>query len=237
MSIVDEREPGFSPLQIRVAGYVVTGLAVAAGIAAIFVKTQLVTATDLALALASIVFPVWAPELFEITTRSRGRTGRGANPFMLIPALLAFMAALMNDFASVQPLLIGAAAGVAVAGGIAWLRRMRPGVAGPIQLVVLAAMAGGLLGFGAPALIDVRFDGAPAQPYRATVASMYVSHGKSTTYNLRLAPWGPMAQSGSVQVSSALYSALNPGDQVCVAWHGGALSIPWYVLRQCEGPA
>jgi len=237
MSIVDERGPGFSPLQIRVAGYTVTGVAVAAGIAAIFDRSEVVTASDIALAVIALAFPIWAPELFEITTRSRGRTGRGANPFMLIPALLAFIAALMSDFVSVQPLLIGAAAGGAVAGGAAWLRRTRAGVTGPVQLVVLAALAGAGLGFGVPALIDVRFDAAPAQPCHATVTSMYVSHGKSTSYHLRLGPWGAMPQGGGVQVSSSLYAALNPGDQVCIGLHPGALGLPWYTVRQCEGPS
>src|SRR5215469_16350880 len=177
VSIVEERGPGLSPPQVRVAGYAVAALATVAGGAALFVVDPVLTALAIALVLAAVAAPIWTPELFEITTRSRGRTSRGINPVFLVPPLLTFFAALRNDFVSVQPLWLAAGAGATIAGLAAWARRRRPGVAGPIQLVCLAAMTGGGLGLSAPGLIDVRFDAAPAQPYQAAIASMYIAHG------------------------------------------------------------
>ena len=42
-------------------------------------------------------------------------------------------------------------------------------------------------------------DASPGQPFRATVDSMYVNQGRSTSYHLRLGAWGPVA-AGSVEV-------------------------------------
>lgn len=231
MSIVQEGGPAPDPLLLQRGGYAVVVVAIIIGIVVLFVPDPLFTALDLVSALASAAVTMPAPELFEISSR-RGRS-RGFNPLFLAPAALVFFAGVEADFIDVTPLLIAPALGAAALAGIGLTRWRRPGVAGPRQFVIGLALIGAAVGYGGAALIDVRFDSSPPQPYRATVASMYVSHGKSTTYQLRLAPWGPRTQPGTVSVSSMLYNQLNPGDTVCIALRRGALSVPWFEVDAC----
>jgi len=62
-----------------------------------------------------------------------------------------------------------------------------------------------------------------------------VRHGKSTSYNLKLAPWGPVATVDSVSVSASTYQQTSVGQTVCVGLHPGAFALRWFVLQACEG--
>jgi hypothetical protein len=230
MSIVRDGGTPLDPMLIRRGGYALVVLGVLAGIVAVFVKTPWLAAAEIVLALAASAVAVRAPELFEITGR---RASRGINPLFMAPVALVFFGGVANDFVEIAPLLIGAAAGAAifVAAGLATWRR--PGVSGPWQFLILMAVIGAALGYGAPAVIDIRFDGAAPQPYRATVSSMFITHGKSTSYTLRLSPWGPKTQENPVSVASSFYRRVSQGDQVCIALHPGALALPWYEVHLC----
>ena len=118
-------------------------------------------------------------------------------------------------------------------GALGALRVARPGFGQPVSFVILCAIAGAGLGYGAAALIDVRFDTSPPQTIRTTVSSMYVSRGRGASYYLRLPAWGPRTGPNSVSVSSDLYDRLNPGDPVCIDLRRGALSASWFVVHAC----
>ena len=147
-----------------------------------------------------------------------------------------FFAGLQNDFLDFSPLLIGAAAGALLGCGGGLLVWRRPGVAGPWQMMIVLGLIGAGLGYGAPGMIDTRFDTAQPQQFRATVSAMHISRGKSTSYYLSLTPWGPRTGPSDVSVSSSLYNQLNPGDEVCIALHAGALGVPWFAVAQCPAP-
>jgi hypothetical protein len=86
------------------------------------------------------------------------------------------------------------------------------------------------LGFAANRFLDY----APAQAYRAEIASMSTSTGRhGTTYYLHLNPWGPMTEEDKVDVSSSLYRSLKEGDTVCLELHPGALKMGWYTVEAC----
>jgi hypothetical protein len=234
MSIVEDGRAALDPVLVRRSGYAVAVVGVAVGALALFERARLLAAADIGLAIASVAAVLWAPALFEVTTRSRrGRQHRGLNPLFAAPAALVFFAGLENDFLDFSPLLIGAAAGALLGCGAGLLVWRRPGVAGPWQMIIVIGLIGAALGYGAPGMIDTRFDAAQPQQFRATVSSMHVSHGKSTSYYLSLTPWGPRTEPSDVSVSSSLYNQVNPGDQVCVALHGGALAVPWFTVAQC----
>jgi hypothetical protein len=232
MSIVQEGGPSFDPRHIRRGGYGLLVVSLVVGIAATFAHSALLAAADIALAVACVAVTLWTPELFEVA----GRGSRGFNPLFLAPAGLVFFAGLTNNFVSVTPLLITAALGAVLLAAAGVFRGRRPGVAGPRQFVVALGLMGAALGYGAPALVDVRFDGAPAQAFRATVNSMNVQPGRYSRYYLRLSPWGPVGAS-SVTVSRWLYDELTPGDQVCIDLNKGTLAIPWFSVDACSGPS
>ena len=71
MSIVEDGGPALDPVLLRRSGYAVAIVGVAVGAVALFERAQLLAAADIALAIASAAAVLWAPALFEITTRSR----------------------------------------------------------------------------------------------------------------------------------------------------------------------
>jgi hypothetical protein len=233
MSIVEEPRIALDPRQIRWGGYGLMVVSLVVAIAALFELSPLLAAADIVLAVACVGVTLWTPELFEVTGRGKSR---GLNPLFLAPAALVFWAGVTNAFVSFNPLLISAAIGAVPLAAAGVFRGRRPGVAKPTQYVILLGLVGATLGYGAPALVDVRFDTSPGQPFRATVESMYVNQGRSWSYHLRLGAWGPVA-AGSVEVPRSLYDQFNPGDQACIDLHPGALAIPWFSVRACPGPS
>jgi hypothetical protein len=234
MSIVQEGGSVLDPLLIKRVGYGLLVTAIVAGVTAIFEHNAFLAAVDIALTFGSAAVTLFAPEVFEVPNRGRGK--RGLNPLFLVPAGILFFNGIEPAFVDAGPIFVAAFVGAAAGAGLAALRMSRPGVGSPAQLVTMLAVLGAGLGAGAVALADVRFDTFAPTPFRATIVSMYVSHGKSTTYYLRLAPWGPMTAGGDVAVSRSQYLEFNPGDQACLALHSGALSMRWLTVDACSGP-
>jgi hypothetical protein len=233
MSIVEGPGPAFDPRQIRSGGYGLVVASLAVAVAALFERSALLAAADIAFAVACVGVALWRPELFEVAGRGKSR---GLNPLFIAPAGLVCYAGITEDFVSLSPLLIAGGVGAVALAAAGVVQSRRPGVAGPRQSVFMLGLSGLALGCGAPALVDVRFDASPGQAFRATVNSMYVNQGRSTSYHLRLGAWGP-APADSVTVSRSLYDQFNPGDQACVALHAGALAIPWFAVRTCLNPS
>lgn len=90
-----------------------------------------------------------------------------------------------------------------------------------------------LYGYGGVTAVNAVFDNSPGQVYSAQVVSRHISHGRSTTYYLRLAPWGPVTAEKDVSVPSRIYDASPIGVTMCPELHRGALSLPWFRVTQC----
>lgn len=97
-------------------------------------------------------------------------------------------------------------------------------------IVLLAA----LYAYGTLGMMNICFDSSAGDPYSTTVVGMHESHGRSTTYYLRLAPWGPVPFAQDVSVSSSLYRATSQGDSVCLMLHPGRLKAPWFRMINCS---
>jgi hypothetical protein len=102
---------------------------------------------------------------------------------------------------------------------------------------VALLMFAGLYGYGLIAGTDVVFDNSPADNYETAVVGGHVSHGRSTTYYLRLAPWGPVAYEDDVSVSYTVYHHAHLGESVCATLHKGSLRAPWFRVTNCEDQA
>jgi len=57
-----------------------------------------------------------------------------------------------------------------------------------------------------------------------------VAHGKSTSYYLRLSPWGQFTKEHEFSVNRSFFNDVRRGDSVNILLSPGALDIPWYRL-------
>jgi hypothetical protein len=108
-----------------------------------------------------------------------------------------------------------------------WLRT-QPGLA------LITCLLTCIYGFGAGLELDALMDSAAPGIYPTNVLAKHMSHGKSNTYRLKLAPWGPMTYGNEVQVPVGLYRATQVGGTVCVYSGQGAFRVPWYQVRACD---
>ena len=100
---------------------------------------------------------------------------------------------------------------------------------------LLAALIifGSISSIGVTNALDVVPDHSVAAVYSAQVVKLYESHGKTTTYYLRLTPWGPIGYYDDVSVSQKRYERAHVGDVVCTGLHPGFLHAAWYTLVAC----
>ena len=111
-----------------------------------------------------------------------------------------------------------------VAGGVSQL------MGRSIALVFFA----GLYGYSLTVALNAHLDKGQISPYRSTVTRKYESHGRSTSYTLYLAPWGPFEGTNRVGVSSRVYQDTAIGDSVCLNLHPGALHAAWFEVVDCS---
>lgn len=107
-------------------------------------------------------------------------------------------------------------------GGDTW-RKIRT------ALLLLAVCA--IYAYGATILVNGLLDRSPPVTYQARVAGVRVSTGKSTSYYLRLSPWGPRKTADEIEVSRSVYERHKPGDQIQIIVRNGRFSIPWFEVR------
>ena len=88
-------------------------------------------------------------------------------------------------------------------------------------------------GGGVTAVTDTLLDRSLPRVFQTEVLNKRISSGRSTTWYLRLAPWGPQAQPAEVSVHSSLYNSVQPGQIVCVSLYPGTLKILWFRVAHC----
>jgi hypothetical protein len=103
-------------------------------------------------------------------------------------------------------------------------------VAGRIFALLFFA---GFYGYGVSVAIDGLLDGSTPAAYRATVTGKHESHGRSTSYTLYLAPWGPFDTTNRLGVSYTVYHQTLIGQQVCLDLYPGTLHASWYRHVSC----
>jgi len=83
--------------------------------------------------------------------------------------------------------------------------------------------------YGAGATLELNGILDPSLPatYESHVVGKRISHGKSTSYYLTLAPWGPVPETKDYRVSRSSYQQHETGDRVSVDLREGALHIPY----------
>lgn len=131
----------------------------------------------------------------------------------------------------VEPLLwIAAPATLACLWGFAGANRA---AAGRFGIWLGLGMFSCLYGYALAMVADTVDDGRVAAAYRAEVLAKHVSHGRSTSYSLTLAPWGPRTEDESVGVSQHTYDMVEIGDEACIEEHAGNLHVAWFRVVAC----
>jgi hypothetical protein len=81
---------------------------------------------------------------------------------------------------------------------------------------------------------NVFFDPSEPQIFETVVESKHISGGKTTTYYLKLEPWGPRAERADTSVEPEVYNVVQPGGKVCVVLFSGAFKIRWFAVIPCR---
>ncbi len=100
--------------------------------------------------------------------------------------------------------------------------RLNPGA------VAAALFFFALYGFGSALTLNALKTEDPPEVYSARVLDKRVSSGKTTSYFLKLSPWGPRNGEKDVRVARRVYEKYGPGDEVRVYVLEGLLGIRWF---------
>ena len=92
-------------------------------------------------------------------------------------------------------------------------------------------------GYASVLLLNLLTDKAAPQQYETRVENKRISKGKSTTYYLKLDPWGPRTSAEDVSVPSSVYKHVDINGVVIVHLYKGGLDIPWYHVTLPQHPA
>jgi hypothetical protein len=218
----------------KLYGYGLTGVSILLAVALVLGKTLGPSTIQLCIVLLAIApfvsaYLVWRSPLLYAVFKMK-KDPRIEVSFIPFIAGIAFIFQNGGDhFVTMQPLyLTMAVAGVALLA--LFFNSAKSGASRAfIGLIVFV----GFYSYGLAAVADTAFDSSPAVPYTSSVVGGHVSHGRSTSYYLRLAPWGPIDHEKDVSVSSHIYNNAHVGDTVCLALHSGSLHAPWFKVVPC----
>ncbi|RAO76394.1 hypothetical protein CA260_00155 [Dyella jiangningensis] len=179
----------------------------------------------------------WAkPNLFQLDGKQSDVRPNLASLLIMPPLVLGMRALFDVHVIDLQPLLLGGLAlglplclAVIMAPKAATSATKKPWVLPLVMLPFMAAYGVGLLALG-----DTIWDDAPVQVFRTSITGKHVSHGKSTTYEVYLAPWGDTRGEDSIRVSRAYFDAVRQGDPACVRLHPGRFGLRWTQLGSCS---
>jgi hypothetical protein len=96
------------------------------------------------------------------------------------------------------------------------------------------AIFGAAYAFGVFANADTLADRARPQVFQTEVVDKSISTGRSRSYHVKLAPWGPRTTTDTDDVTSGTYDDLHLGGRACVTLHPGALGVRWYTIAPCS---
>lgn len=192
---------------------------------------ELTIAALAVLPLIAVMFVIKSSRLYQLTGRRNDARADLSLAFIL-PGIMLGLRALLDievlDWQAVW-LWTGTLAVALTVVVLATDREARKSRWEPAAVVFVAAF----FAFGGVIEGNALLDQTEPQIFKTKVIDKHKSGGKSTTYYLRVAPWGPLPEENKVSVSQELYDAKAPGQSVCVILGTGALQIRWFVVSEC----
>ncbi|MFP5276160.1 MAG: hypothetical protein ACLGPM_03515 [Acidobacteriota bacterium] len=215
--------------------YLLTGVSVLAAVAVNFGKGSLLTPAAVTLMLApwaalSMVFR--SPLLYTLFKKKSDPRAEMSYPLLIAGFGLLFHLGAIH-FISIRPLLPYAIlAGLVLIAACYGPASRSPNRGTLFAVFFLAAM----YSYSAVAVADSSLDKSAGASYSTQVLGHHITEGRSTTYSLLVAPWGPVATPENVSVPSSVYRSTAIGDTVCPELHPGLLRAPWFRLAPCSSP-
>lgn len=122
-------------------------------------------------------------------------------------------------------------AGCAIALTLLWAvvcRAAIPADKNPIVFFGGMLLIAGVYSYSALLFVNCAYDAGTPEKWKVGVDRKHAAHGKSTTYYLKLSPWGRYDAGKAVIVDHRFYDSVAVGDSVDVLIHPGACGISWY---------
>jgi hypothetical protein len=133
---------------------------------------------------------------------------------------------------SMQPLMfLMVPVGLAYSAALYFTAQNNAPNAGKLLLLLMLA---GFYSYSLSVAADTLEDSSQVTRYTASVIGKRISSGRSRSYILLLAPWGPVEKTNQISVSYTTYNQTVLGDQVCLNLHAGLLHVPWYQQVSCS---
>jgi hypothetical protein len=179
---------------------------------------------------SAVVVAARGQGLYRLNSKRNDAAADLGTPFYL-PGLALMVRAVLDVSIFDWAALTGATA-IATAVCLGVIRWAVPGIRSAASSLVVAALMSCYC-YGVLVQTDTLLDGAMPAISRTQVMSERVSSGKTRTYELELAPWGPRKERAEVTVDRELYERTTVGDEVCVFLWPGALGIRWFAAESC----
>ena len=178
------------------------------------------------LPLIAIVLLARSHGIYQIEGRRNDARPSLAFAFIFPSCALAFRAIQDLHFLEWKPLLLATLALAALL--TIFLAQSDPHFHNRGVAAISMFFIGAMFSFGALAQFDVLADRSSPTAYQTQVLAKRADDGRTTTYYLRVAPWGPLLHPDEIEISRALYAAITPGQSVSIRLYSGALHLPWF---------
>jgi hypothetical protein len=213
---------------------ILTGVACALGIWAwIYARPhRLVVASLALLPWVAVLITMRSGGLFRIDSRKNDPHPTVAIPFLMPGGVLTLLAlSEIHILLWKEALIVSVFLAAALATAAFVADRSMSSHKGTAVVILLLS---GFYGYGASAEANAILDRSAVSSFQSQIIGRRISGGRSTTYYLKLNPWGPKRESDEVSISRSFYDSVHSGDTVCIALREGALHIRWYTVRPCQ---
>ncbi len=177
---------------------------------------------------AGVVILVQSKGLVRFDERKNSAYPAIIRMFMMPALALALRAFLDFSIVDAKMLLTPVAAITAILAGLILTKSKES--SGKVGLKLLIVVFVAVYAYGLTVMGNCLFDRSRPEVFHTQVLEKHVSSGKSTTYHVKLAPWGPIAEPDDVTVPRMLYDRVSAGKEVSVCRKDGILSIPWFFI-------
>jgi hypothetical protein len=100
-----------------------------------------------------------------------------------------------------------------------------------VMVIVFAVFLG--YGYGGLLMVNDIGDAEKPQVFTTHIDGKHHTHGKGARAKFTLAPWGPLKERQTINVSERLYGRKEIDDVICVELHPGLLGVQWYAAAEC----
>ncbi len=215
--------------------FVLIGVSALAAVAVNLGNISLLTPAAVTLILtpwAALSLVLRSPLLYTLFKKKGDPRAEMSYPLLIAGFGLLFHLGSIN-FISIRPLLPYAVLAALVLIAASYGPASRSSNRGSLLAALFLAA---VYSYSAVGVADSVLDKSAGASYSTQVIGHHITEGRSTTYSLLVAPWGPVQAPEKVTVPSSVYRSIAIGDTVCPELHPGLLRAPWFRLVPCSAP-